>query len=266
MGRKIEKLVKNPRFSRGMRPTNHIPPLHAKSRPRDIRWMNRKPLSQSYIERHQANAKSLGINSKISRKNPTTSMEGRGSEAYRGLSATLRRLRSSAVDAEADAELVAPATSTTVTTPSEIANGSDNRDSNVSVNVSANESVGAGASGGADIEFASIAPTTAVASMSTETVLAPSLCTLTHHASTSRERRHSSSSESDAPPLLQTSPLPDRVRLPSAMVREREDSNRAAVSSRSGPLMPEIGKCMQIASMSVRMYNKFTSTSASVCE
>ena len=241
MGRKIEKLVKNPRFSRGMRPTNHIPPSHVKSRPRDIRWMNRKPLSQSYRERHQANAKSLGIKSKNSRKNPTTSMEGRGSDAYRGLSATLRRLRSSAVDAEAEAELVAPATPTTATS-SENANGNENGNSNVSASVSANESVGAGASMS---EFASIAPITAVASMSTETALAPSLCTLTHHASTSRDRRQSSSSESDAPPLLQTSRLPDRVRLPSAMIRDREDSNRAVVSSRSGPLMPEIGKCMQ---------------------
>ena len=167
-------------------------------------------------------------------------MEGRGSDAYRGLSATLRRLRSSAVDAEAEAELVAPATSTTATS-SENANGNENGNSNVSASVSANESVGAGASMS---EFASIAPITAVASMSTETALAPSLCTLTHHASTSRERRHSSSSESDAPPLLQTSPLPDRVRLPSAMIRDREDSNRAAVSSRSGPLMPEIGECV----------------------
>ena len=224
-----------------MRPTNHIPPSHVKSRPRDIRWMNRKSLSQSYRERHQANAKSLGIKSKFFRKNPTTSMEGRGSDAYRGLSATLRRLRSSAVDAEAEAELVAPAISTTATTSSESVNGNENGNSNVSVNVSANESVGAGASMS---EFASVAPITAVASMSTETALAPSLCTLTHHASTSRERRHSSSSESDAPPLLQTSRLPDRVRLPSAMIRDREDSSRAVVSSRSGPLMPEIGECV----------------------
>ena len=192
-------------------------------------------------------------------------MEGRGSDAYRGLSATLRRLRSSAVDAEAEAELVAPATSTTATISSESANGSENGNSIVSVNVSANESVGAGAIGGADTEFASIAPTTAVASMSTETVLAPSLCTLTHHASTSRERRHSSSSESDAPPLLQTSRLPDRVRLPSAMIRDREDSNRAAVSSRSGPLMPEIGECVHFASMSVRMQNKYMRASANAC-